>query len=382
MYRNDDVIVYSPSDLITYLASPFASWMDHYYLLNKGLVAPDEDAADKKMVAAKGYEHEARILTQLRTTYPQMVEIPNKDAEHARVLTLEALQGEADAIYQAYLTHESFSGWSDFIMLGQDGRYEVWDTKLARKAKPYYAVQLCCYAEMLDHSIGADRVSETVGVILGTGERVAFRRTDFDDYYRQLKARFLAMHEQFRNDLSDRPEPVPRADHGRWSSYAESYFLERDHLVQVAGITTGNIKKLHDAGVHTVEQLAEVQVDAVPTIAAETLDRLVQQAALQVATRTVRQHDASAKPVFTVIKPTSHTTTPQGLAKLPVFNEADVYFDLEGFPLVEGGLEYLWGACYHEHGSLQFKDWWAHDSDEERRAFEDFIDCVYARWKS
>src|SRR5437870_13834098 len=28
--------------------------------------------------------------------------------------------------------------------------YEVWDTKLARRAKPYFVIQLCCYAEMLE----------------------------------------------------------------------------------------------------------------------------------------------------------------------------------------------------------------------------------------
>ena len=30
---------------------------------------------------------------------------------------------------------------------------------------------------------------------------------------------------------------------------------------------------------------------------------------------------------------------------------------------------------------FEFRDWWAHDRDEEKIAFEGFIDWVYARWK-
>jgi uncharacterized protein len=32
--------------------------------------------------------------------------------------------------------------------------------------------------------------------------------------------------------------------------------------------------------------------------------------------------------------------------------------------------------------AYEFRDWWAHDRDEEKRAFEGFIDWVYAQWKS
>ena len=33
-------------------------------------------------------------------------------------------------------------------------------------------------------------------------------------------------------------------------------------------------------------------------------------------------------------------------------------------------------------GALEFKDWWAHDRTEEKRAFEGFIDWVFERWRS
>ena len=57
------------------------------------------------------------------------------------------------------------------------------------------------------------------------------------------------MQAAFSGNMDDCPEPLPRAEHGRWTSYAEKFFLEKDHLVQVAGITVGQIKKLKTAGI-------------------------------------------------------------------------------------------------------------------------------------
>ena len=49
-----------------------------------------------------------------------------------------------------------------------------------------------------------------------------------------------------------------------------------------------------------------------------------------------------------------------------------------------GGLEYLFGVCLGNGpaGSVEFKDWWAHDREEEKRAFEGFMDWVFGRWKN
>ena len=39
-------LIYSPTDLIRYLASPFASWMDRYRLENPGALSPDQPTED------------------------------------------------------------------------------------------------------------------------------------------------------------------------------------------------------------------------------------------------------------------------------------------------------------------------------------------------
>ena len=44
-------------------------------------------------------------------------------------------------------------------------------------------------------------------------------------------------------------------------------------------------------------------------------------------------------------------------------------------------LEYLFGAVCCEEDNCHFHDWWAHDQEQERVAFAQFIDWVHARWK-
>ena len=71
----------------------------------------------------------------------------------------------------------------------------------------------------------------------------------------------------------------------------------------------------------------------------------------------------------------------RGLALLPPASAAEVYFDMEGFPLHEGGLEYLFGVAFLNADQPAYRDWWAHDAAAEKRAFEGIIDWVHARWR-
>lgn len=58
------------------------------------------------------------------------------------------------------------------------GRHrEVWDTELARSLKPYFAIQLCCYSEML-HAIQG-HLPELSGTILANGSLVPLRISDY-----------------------------------------------------------------------------------------------------------------------------------------------------------------------------------------------------------
>lgn len=93
-------------------------------------------------------------------------------------------------------------------------------------------------------------------------------------------------------------------------------------------------------------------------MAAETIAKLKLQAQLQL------QRREGAPPSF-VLK---SLELGRGFANLPRPSMGDIFFDMEGDPLIEGGLEYLFGLHFEDNGEGQFRAWWAHDADAERQA--------------
>lgn len=375
-------VVYSPSDLIRYLSSPFASWMDRYHLENPGELRPDAVSADQRLIQDAGNAHEQAVLAAFRADGADVIEITGSCFDTAHVATAQAFDARRSLVYQAALKMERFQGYADFIELCPQRGYRVWDTKLARSPKPYYIIQLCAYSEMLALLTG--ELPDGFGVILGSTERAEFRLEDFIHYYRRVTANMLAMQDAFTGRLDDRPEPLAGADHGRWASHAESYFNETDHLVRVAGITTGQMKKLRRAGITTMSELALAGDSRVSKLSWETLEKLVAQARLQCATRDARATDPNCKPICEVLPPVLPDGRPNGLSVLPPPNPADVFFDMEGYPLAPGGLEYLFGMVVREGSGpdLRFREWWAHDREEEKAALEGFVDYAHARWRA
>lgn len=373
-------IIYSPSDLIRYLASPYSSWMDRYHLENPGAITPDEPSEDQKLIAQTGDQHEQTVLEEYKASTKGLVEISRHDSD-ALKNTLSAIGARTPIVYQGSLESDRFAGFTDFIVLDGVGQYQIWDTKLARAPKPYYAIQLCCYSEMFAATTG-EAMPKKFGIILGSKDKVEFHVEDFIHYYRRIRDSFLVMQDGFTGKLEDCPEPLPSADHGRWTSHADKFFDETDHLVRVAGITAGQIKKLKAAGISTMTQLAAAKGKAVPKLAAETLEKLIAQARLQCETLANRLKDPTARAQFEVL-PQGGVYEPTGLAALPREHPADIYFDMEGYPLMSGGLEYLFGTCIwnQESKRLEFKDWWAHDRSEEKAAFEGFVDWIFKRWR-
>src|SRR5687768_5750802 len=356
--------------------------MDRYYLEHPDAVTPDERSAEDRLIAETGQAHERTVLADLKAASACVIEIQGSNLAEACEQTISAIRSQAPIIYQAALQNGQFAGYADFLMLDQAGRYEVWDTKLARSPKPFYAIQLCCYAEMLAEMSGAP-ASDRFGIILGTKERVQFRLEDFIHFYRHVRQSFLLMQEQFTGHLEDRPEPLPRADHYQWTSHAERFFEERDHLVRVAGINVGQIKKLHKAGVTTMTLLAEAAGRTIPRLNPASLEKLAAQARLQCRTIDSRRTNPDAPPCYEMLPHTGQNNEPVGLAALPPADPADVFFDMVGYPLAPGGLEYLFGVCTvnAKTGTYEFQDWWAHDRAEEKRAFESFVDWVFDRWR-
>jgi len=366
-------LVYSPSDLILFAASPFASWMDRLHLESPDLATPDAASEEEQILWNKGIEHERALLEQMKSSGRDVCEIPSiGDRLKA---TEAAMRAGREILYQAKLESSPFGGLADLLervpgrsKLG-DYHYTVSDTKLARDPRPKFLIQLSAYAEMLERVQGLRPAQ--VSVILRDKKSTSFRTDDYFYCYLALKKAFLEFMSAF--NPKHRPPIDIGKDHGRWSSTAERLLREQDHLSLVAGMTGTQAKKLEASGISTLKGLAASLLPRVPQMQDRIFARLREQAALQVASV------GKTAPEFRVIPPLPEDPR-KGLAILPPASPLDVFFDMEGYPHFEGGLEYLFGATYVEAGKPKFIDWWAHSPAEEKKAFQDFIDWVHARW--
>jgi uncharacterized protein len=386
MYKlASNVHVYSPSDLVLYMRSPFASWMERLNVDKPEQLVDVQKDVDLMMdlLASKGNLHEAQYLELMRVKYgANNVAVIERDSNTAAAKTLEAMEAGFDVIFQAYLQRDNFKGYADFLVkcegpsaLG-DYHYEVWDTKLSKSIKPYFIVQLCCYSWMLEPMQG--RLADEVAVVLGDKDKTSerFRIAGYFSYFLNLKQRFLSAQDGFSSDRDSMPDPTLCNDYGAWGGFAKQIIDESDSLALVANIRKSQIKKLMGSGVKTLSELAHSDLTYIKGIATETLCNLKAQAGIQLTSR------GKDKPDFKVIE----TDQGKGLSVLPPHSRLDVFFDIEGHPLVDGGLEYLWGVSYRDTQAVQgksyaFKDWWAHDQAQEKLAFEGFIDWSYQRWQ-
>ncbi len=370
--KADGPLVYSPSDLVTFMDSQFDSWMERYSVEYPDEVKPDERDESLEILAKHGNTHELAFLTQLRKEGYDIAEIHSK-SESARLETIAAMRDGREVIYQGFLQADEFAGFSDFLIkvdgaseLG-DFHYEVWDTKLSKKAKPHFIIQLCCYAEMLECIQG--RLPGSVRVVLGDFAQKEFRTHEYHHLYLRLKNSFLEFQGRFSKDHP--PEDWTVSSHSRWKTVSEKFLEDRDHLSRVANIRQSQIDRLLNAGINTLTQLANSESSSIPKMTRETFDTLQQQARAQNRSKMAGETTFEVLPVI----------PGKGLAMLPPPSFNDVYFDMEGYPHMSGGLEYLWGVVYELGDSIEFKDWWAHDRAEEKIAFENFIDWVYERWR-
>jgi uncharacterized protein len=383
MYKKSSEFIFSASDLIVYMNSPFASWMSRIAIDKPERLDGIEKDHDEMMglLADKGNEHEDLFLDYLKEEYgsENVAEIED-DRRTAAESTKKAMKKGYKVIFQAYLERDNFAGFADFLVRreGQselgDYYYEAWDTKLSKSTRPYFIIQLCCYSWMLELIQG--KIPDEAVVVLGDRKHERFRIAAPYSYFLSLKQRFLQEQESFTGDEDTMPDPSLETNFGAWGSYAKQLMEERDSLALVATIKKKQIKSLQSQGINTLTQLAETELDNIKGITQETFEKIQAQAEIQ------HRSKGQEKPHFKVIK----NDNGKGLSALPESSNMDMFFDIEGHPLVDGGLEYLWGVSYHDKTAAQgndyaFKDFWAHDQQQEKKAFEDFIDWTYQRWQ-
>jgi predicted RecB family nuclease len=369
MRRYRDRLLFSASDLVTFLGCRHATVLDRRQL--DDLVTLPEDDAYTQLLQEKGLEHERALRERLKEEGRAVVEIADGPLEDRTAQTLEAMRAGAEVIYQGAFLSDPWHGYADFLMRVEGnsalGRYhyEPLDTKLAHSAKPKHILQLAVYADLLNAAQG--RAPERLHVHLRTGERFSLRTAEVRHYFRHARGRFEAFAAAVPEDSAG--APCRACDLCRWRVRCEAEWFAADHLSQVARITGAQIEKLNAAGVMTVAQLAGVSAETrIPGMRADVLTRLSAQARLQVGKRDRGKNNVER------LEPQPG----KGFERLPVPDAGDLFFDMEGDPLIEGGLEYLFGFAYREGGQAAFKPYWGHTRAEEKLAFEAAMDFVSA----
>jgi predicted RecB family nuclease len=372
MQRRNGTTLFSASDLVGFLEC------EHLTTLGlEDLVAPLPRADDDEsavLVQQKGYAHEKHLLESLTAQGLRVAEIGDGDPDALARETLAAMREGYEVIFQAAFLSGALYGRADFLRrierpsaFGAHG-YEVWDTKLARSVKAKFVVQLAFYSDLL---AGVQRVEpDMMHVVLGDGTTRSFRVADYARYFRQARERFLAFVAAHPNGTY--PAQCSHCELCAWRDVCAQRWAADDHLNQVARITRKQVERLQAAGTHTVEALAEMPSNTpVPRIQPDVVARLQAQAALQVE----RRRTGEPRVEWLECDPAGR----RGFYRMPEPDDGDVFFDMEGDPFEDDGLEYLFGVRFIDDGKPCFRPFWAHDRAGERAAFEALMDFLAAR---
>ena len=353
----DGRIFLSATDIMRFMGCPHATALDLAHMRGTG-AEPGEDSEDAALLQKQGDAHEAAYLAHLKEAGCTVMEIERGKLGENAAATRTALAAGPDVVFKGAFLSGNWGGWSDFLERVETHSgfgpfsYEVVDTKLKRRADPKHVLQLVLYSDLLAVIQGV--APEFAHVELGDGTRATLRLADYSAYARMARKRL----EDFVADPQPtRPMPCADCSLCRWADHCQGVWQAEDSLFNVAGISRGQVKKLESAGVETLEALSKLDQ---PTrgMAENTRARLVIQAQLQHARKT-------GEPDFEL-----RTSEPgKGFDLLPEPQAGDLFYDIEGDPLYEGGLEYLHGVWFDG----QFRTIWAHDHDAEARALSDLL---------
>lgn len=359
----DDRIFLSASDLMRFMGCAHATTLDLAYMRGTG-PAPREDSEDTALLQKQGDAHEAGHLARLNAAGRGVVEIARSDLASDAETTGAALAAGPEIVFQGALRSGNWGGWSDFLerverpsVLGPFS-YEVADTKLKRRPHPKHVLQLVLYSDLLTEMQGV--APEFAHIELGDGTRATLRLTDYAAYARMARARLEAF---VADPQPTRPIPCADCSLCRWGDHCAGVWDEQDSLFNVANISRGQVKKLEAAGVRTMEALASLD-HPIRGMAENTRLRLATQARLQHARKT-------GAPAFELRPPEPG----KGFDLLPEPQRGDLFYDIEGDPHFEGGLEYLHGVW----SDGQFRPFWGHDHAAKARALSELLEFFRAR---
>lgn len=369
MKKVSNEFVFSASDLSGFINCNHLTQLDKMAAEGK-LEKPIRENRLAMALQDLGNDFEQTYLEELRQSGKIVGEI-KKESANPHNDTIQAMKEGADVIYQARLKMDSWAGWADFLIktdthsnLGS-WSYEVVDTKLSTETKAGTILQITLYSEMIAAIQGT--MPEKMHVRHPNGSET-YRLLDFLSYYRLVKKKFL---EKVISGEEFYPHPVNHCDVCNWWPICNEKRRNDDHLQFVAGLGKLQKQELETQQISTLEAFAdkELPLDFDPDRGAKkTYEKLCMQAKLQKQVRETKQ------PAIKLLE----RVPDFGFFNLPQPTEDDIYLDLEGDPLVRpSGREYIFGYVYRGEYYIH----WAETEEQEKRAFETFIDFAFEKYQ-
>lgn len=366
MIFSDNIFLLSATDLSNHLSCRHLTELNRKVALGE-LSRPHWNDPQLEILIQRGHDHEKAYVDFLKAS-GKTVETGN---------AMDAMQRGVDVIVQASLESGKWAGIADILIKvpGKskfgDWQYEVQDTKLAQNTKATTILQLCLYTDLLSGL--QESAPEKFHVIrpVDNFEPESYRFDDFKAYYRLTKKNFeITIESQPKQTY---PEPAEHCGICRWWKVCDTQRHDDDYLSLVAGIRSAHIEELKTQGIRRLEDFARLEKVAEPKRG-------------NIESYIKRQLQAKIQLDGRIKKTLIHNELPiergRGFNRLPEPTKADVYFDIEGdayYP--DGSLEYILGYCYEENGELLYKNHWAKNRSEEKKAFSGFMEFVMDRWK-
>ena len=335
-----------------------------------------------EILRERGFRHEQEFVRRLQEQGLTVAIVEGAGIDDTSVEeTVRQMRSGVDIIIQGALRYGRWTGRADVLrkiqspsLLGE-WSYEVTDTKLARETKGTTVLQLCLYSDLLSQTQG--REPENAYVVTPGTDFVpeVYRIADFSSFFR--KVRLAAENATLGAPTATYPEPNPHCDNCRWYNDCERRLREDDSLTFVAGISKNQMTELRERDISRLGDLAAMPtpIEWTPKRgAAQTYEKIALQANIQ-----MRGREAGSP--FHELLPIEKDF---GLCLLPEPNPGDVFLDLEGDPFAgENGLEYLFGYVFlADDGMPRYGSHWALNREEEKSAFESFVDFITERQRA
>jgi len=368
----------SASDLSNHLACRHLTSLDFAVAVGEK-PAPKWHSPDLWVLQKRGLEHENAYVTHLAAQGLAIVDLRSTSEQEAGREVATAMEKGVDVIVQPLMAKGRWFGRADVLRRVERASrlgpwsYEIHDCKLALETKATTILQLSLYSECLADIQG--ELPEYMHVVPpGEGfASEAYRVSEYAAYYRHVKNRLENAVEN--NDGATYPEPTPHCSICRWWAECDGQRRKDDHLSLVAGISRLQQKQLYSWDVKAVGNLAvmPLPLERRPEHgSASGYVRVREQARVQVAGRTQGM----------LVHEILDLNEEHGFSLLPEPSPGDMFFDLEGDPFIgRGGREYLFGFVTADaNGNPAYECQWAVSAEQEKRAFEWFVDRVIARW--